>query len=121
MFISVGIVFVYLVPYCICFGYNFMLHKIKRGGGQGWGGGGGGGVGGLGGLGFWGTGVEPGTQYTEKGSCTVWKMMMMMMMLTNSLTTPTATLVPVVVVYYRPSCPLRAFTTTLPLQTDPKL
>ena len=94
---------------------------IRSRGEAGRGGGGGGGVGGLGGLGFWGTGVEPGTQYTEKGSCTVWKMMMMMMMLTNSLTTPTATLVPVVVVYYRPSCPLRAFTTTLPLQTDPKL
>ena len=31
-------------------------------------------------MGFWGTGVEPGTQYTEKVSCTVWKMMMMMMM-----------------------------------------
>ena len=30
-------------------------------------------------MGFWGTGVEPGTQYTEKVSCTVWKMMMMMM------------------------------------------
>ena len=29
-------------------------------------------------MGFWGTGVEPGTQYTEKVSCTVWKMMMMM-------------------------------------------
>ena len=28
-------------------------------------------------MGFWGTGVEPGTQYTEKVSCTVWKMMMM--------------------------------------------
>ena len=27
-------------------------------------------------MGFWGTGVEPGTQYTEKVSCTVWKMMM---------------------------------------------
>ena len=26
---------------------------------------------------FSGTGVEPGTQYTEKVSCTVWKMMMM--------------------------------------------
>ena len=26
-------------------------------------------------MGFWGTGVEPGTQYTEKVSCTVWKMM----------------------------------------------
>ena len=25
---------------------------------------------------YWGTGVEPGTQYTEKVSCTVWKMMM---------------------------------------------
>ena len=25
-------------------------------------------------MGFWGTGVEPGTQYTEKVSCTVWKM-----------------------------------------------
>ena len=29
-------------------------------------------------MGFWGTGVEPGMQYTEKVSCTVWKMMMMM-------------------------------------------
>ena len=29
-------------------------------------------------MGFWGTGVEPGTQYTEKVSCTVWKMTMMM-------------------------------------------
>ena len=28
-------------------------------------------------MGYWGTGVEPGTQYTEKVSCTVWKMMMM--------------------------------------------
>ena len=28
-------------------------------------------------MGLWGTGVEPGTQYTEKVSCTVWKMMMM--------------------------------------------
>ena len=26
-------------------------------------------------MGLWGTGVEPGTQYTEKVSCTVWKMM----------------------------------------------
>ena len=31
-------------------------------------------------MGFWGTGVEPGTQYTEKVSCTVWKMMMMMIL-----------------------------------------
>ena len=31
-------------------------------------------------MGLWGTGVEPGTQYNEKVSCTVWKMMMMMMM-----------------------------------------
>ena len=27
-------------------------------------------------MGLWGTGVEPGMQYTEKVSCTVWKMMM---------------------------------------------
>ena len=33
---------------------------------------------------FWGTGVEPGTQYTEQVSCTVWKMMMMMMMMTQT-------------------------------------
>ena len=34
-------------------------------------------------MGFWGTGVEPGTQYTEKVSCTVWKMMMMMTFATS--------------------------------------
>ena len=48
---------------------------------RGWGVGGGGGGGAF--MGFWGTGVEPGTQYTEKVSCTVWKMMMMMMMITT--------------------------------------
>ena len=37
-------------------------------------------------MGFWGTGVEPGTQYTEKVSCTVWKMMNMQFAL-DSVTT----------------------------------
>ena len=60
--------------------HSYTTHTVSLGGG------GGGGTGErarwvgaitMGFMGYWGTGVEPGTQYTEKVSCTVWKMMMM--------------------------------------------